>query len=317
MPLLLETQASKLARISREDRREIQQVMRSLIRERVPEYSPYADILFARISLDTWSVEWNLPRWLGERVSLPSHSIRILILANVLGLAYVRLRDDRLDGENHEIPDEASIQLECLFLKRALETVQSEIGENPVFKLRRDHYLAAWKASAGAPALFPAFDLRKLTHLVDEGAPLLIASEAVHALAGMDVDRESLMAPVRNYLIAAVLYDHLKDWRADIRVGRKNYFISAMLGSDAAGDLDLSVENAVYSAMLHSVKLEKYLGLINQALTQGVESARACGVERFAQHLSALGDEARSGGEQLLRGMETMLDRATALVEAG
>jgi hypothetical protein len=317
LPFPLDIQASKLARISNEDRREILQAIRSLVRDAAPGYSLQADQVFKRISMDAWSVEWNLPRWLGERVSLSPGCIRKLVLANVLGLAYVRLRDDRIDGENHEIPDEASIHLESLFLSRALETLQFEVGENPVFTARLNHYLAAWKASASTPAFFPAFDLRALTHLVGEGAPLLIVSEAVHALAGMHVDRESLSAPVQNYLIAAVLYDHLKDWRADIMVGRKNYFISAMLGSDAVEELNLNVEHAVFSVMLHGVKLEKYCYLINQALAQGVESARACGLVQFAQHLAALGDEARSGGEQLLRGMETMLDRATALVEFG
>ena len=42
-----------------------------------------------------WAVEWSLPGWLGDALHLPAGPTADLTLANVVGLAYVRLRTTR------------------------------------------------------------------------------------------------------------------------------------------------------------------------------------------------------------------------------
>ena len=52
-----------------------------------------------RISSSGWTLEWRLPRWLGDAFGLQSDVSRALVLANVYGLGYVRLQDDLVDGD--------------------------------------------------------------------------------------------------------------------------------------------------------------------------------------------------------------------------
>ncbi len=58
-----------------------------------------------RITPPNWTLEWSLPGWLGGTLGLGAPAIASLTLANVLGLAFVKLQDDLLDGE---IEDEDS-----------------------------------------------------------------------------------------------------------------------------------------------------------------------------------------------------------------
>ena len=55
--------------------------------------------LLDRISPPNWALEWSLPGWLGNAHRLDTPTIADLTLANVFGLAYVKLQDDLLDGE--------------------------------------------------------------------------------------------------------------------------------------------------------------------------------------------------------------------------
>jgi hypothetical protein len=276
-----------------------------------------ASRLFECVAHPNWSVEWNLPRWLGEYANLPSTVIRDLVRANAIGLVFVKLKDDRMDGELDKRALDDAIHLERLLLKRARSTFSHLVDDAAQLDRSIDAHLKHWNDAGRSSAAFAGFDLHDLRPLADEGAPLFIVVEVINAIRSNSPIDDRIRASIHHYLVAAVLYDHLKDWRTDLTGGRKNYFISAMLGNNAPGDMDTTLEREVNSVMLHGVKLEQYINLITESLALGVESARACGLMRFAQHLAALGEEAHSGGEQLLRGMQTMLNQATLLIETG
>ena len=55
--------------------------------------------LLARVSPPNWTLEWSLPGWLGSTLNLSAPTIAALTLANVYGLACVKLLDDLGDGE--------------------------------------------------------------------------------------------------------------------------------------------------------------------------------------------------------------------------
>lgn len=272
--------------------------------------------LIQRIGDRHWSVEWNLPRWLCDRAGLAPSSARTLVLANALGLAYIRLCDDRKDGELASAFLQEAIQLEDVLLGEARSLIVGLVGGDAHLEASINARMQAWIAAGESPAHFPDFDLRRLTHLADEGAPLFIVSDVIEAMTSNRAGMGRCETPVHNYLIAAVLYDHLKDWRSDLGASRRNYFISAMLGGEAAGMNPEQILAAVQIGLIRGDQLERYLDLIYQALAEGVESAQTCGLGQFARHLAALDQEAHRSGERLLSGMERMLVQATNLFGA-
>ncbi|MGD8633013.1 MAG: hypothetical protein PVF85_05535, partial [Anaerolineales bacterium] len=79
----------------------------------------YAHKLLGNMVHPNWGVEWCLPRWLGSRLAIPELVQRDLLLANTLGLAYVRLYDDRIDREISREHLQSSQRLEDVFFNEA------------------------------------------------------------------------------------------------------------------------------------------------------------------------------------------------------
>ncbi|MCJ7825284.1 MAG: hypothetical protein MUP44_10320, partial [Anaerolineales bacterium] len=246
---------SFLSRLREDD---LARMRRSYLQLLITEPDPiqaYGQQLFARIAVPNWSVEWNLPRWLGDALGLSEAQQRQLVAATVFGLGYVRLHDDRRDGEAASGSGEISRRLELLLKQAAESELRALLGEHRWFWEQYQRDLGHWhQASRNAQLLTNVFEVNpgSLIQLGDIGAPLLIVCAAGYALQTGKQSLELLTTPVRHYLAAVVLYDHLKDWQEDLAAGRPNLFITAMLGA-TAGDKDPEeIRAALYQAWLQS-----------------------------------------------------------------
>lgn len=276
------------------------------------EASHILEDLLTRITTQNWSVEWNLPRWLGSRFDMPEAVQRELVLANVFGLAYVRLRDDRVDRESPAISAARSRELEEALMAQASRIYRGLIGPTSIFWTHFDHSLQRWREAKLPRVVSPDFSVGELESLAEFGAPLYISCAAAHALADTDMPLESLIQPVEGYLSAAVLYDHLKDWRADISAGRPNLFCQAILTDDQPAERETLIAR-MQMEYLRQDRLMMYCETIFKALVQAAASAQTVGLTQFAQHLNALEGEARSSSERMLRGVKRFIEQAAII----
>jgi hypothetical protein len=265
--------------------------------------------LIDRISHSNWSVEWNLPRWLGSAFKIPEGGQRELVLANALGLGYVRLCDDRVDGEIPEKQLINSRRLERLLLTEARKTLEDLIDRHSSFWMHYDDYLRRWHSTTLPVKPITELNRSDLDQVADAGAPLYIVCAAVHTLAPSRPHLEALIRPVRHYLFAAVLYDHLKDWRSDLEAGRSNLFTYTILGGIPTGEIKMLVTR-MRTELLRQDRVLMYCEAIYESLSQAAASAQSVGLAQFAQHLKALEGEARSSSERMLHGLQQFIQDA-------
>jgi hypothetical protein len=187
--------------------------------------------LLARLARPNWSMEWHLPRWLGEPLGVEPAHWRSLMLSNVYGLAYVRLQDDLADGEAGDLPRDVLTPL-CSALY-ALWTGEylAQFGADPLFWDRFRCYLSQWieatldgdASEIERPAPFSPEGRMQLAH---RGAPLKICCAGTALLANRPELLDDLEGAVDHLLAAAVLLDHASDWVADLDAGRYNAFVT-------------------------------------------------------------------------------------------
>jgi hypothetical protein len=268
---------------------------------------------FDRIADSRWSVEWNLSRWLAEAARIPESRLQHLVAANVLGLAYVRLVDDRLDGESPVLDPGTSRRLEATFFGAAQREYRQLLGTSVWFWERFTHYHSVWQLAVRNARSRPFYLVAEdpaSGGLVDPGAPLLISCAAVCELCGDRSLLKALEAPVRHYLAAAVLYDHLKDWKADATANRPNAFIQWMLRINEP-DLPGSPSLADILVSFADVKrVEAYIAVLLIQLDAAIQLAQAAGLRGFSQHLMALALEAKESAALMLERIEGMLAEA-------
>jgi hypothetical protein len=144
--------------------------------------------LLTRLARPNWTMEWYLPRWLGESLGVRPAYWRGLMLSNVYGLAYVRLQDDLADGELGDLPRDVLVPL-CSALY-ALWTGEylAQFGADPLFWDRFRCYLSQWigatldgdASESERPAPLSPEDRMRLAH---RGAPLKICCAGTALLA--------------------------------------------------------------------------------------------------------------------------------------
>lgn len=276
----------------------------------------YGRLLFERIAVSNWSVEWNLARWLGARSGLTAIHQERLVAVNVFGLGYIRLHDDRRDGERQEADEVAARALEALLFEAASGELHELVGEDPSFWHSFEAIMAGWEQAAIDPAA--DIDVRSMSpaqidRLADIGAPLLITCAACAALGPGIPEHGAMEKPVRHYLSAAVLYDHMKDWADDLAAGRPNLFVAAMLENQPENPDHDTIRQQIQRALIQIHDVQSYSALVIQELVRGADAAQALGMETFAQHLRALAGQANETGAQTLEGIQQYLMQGTAL----
>ncbi len=274
--------------------------------------------LFERIATPVWSVEWNLPRWLGETIELSETAQRKLLAANVFGLGFVRLRDDARDGELKLLDRDVSWRLETILLHAAEREYHALFPHEPWFWSQYDEQLRIWRKASLSPFQTgmqgsPASEA--ITSLADFGAPLLICIAAAVALANRHQSFAHLRAPVEHYLRAAVLFDHFKDWQDDLEHGRENIFINCQLRSRQAGREPADIRRQVYFALMDEKRMRDYTSLITGELELGATLARQAGMTSFSNHLLGLEHELSRSREQMLDAIAVQLNRAARILD--
>jgi hypothetical protein len=272
--------------------------------------------MFRRIAAPNWSVEWNLPHWLGDLLGLTDDQKWALVGINVLGLGYVRIHDDYLDGEAPKGDPSTLRRLETKLFQAAQNELRMLLGDDAWFWDAFDALMGRWYAAelwldgdSNVLKMKPA----ERGRLPDFGAPLLISCAACVALKPDTLDLVALTKPVQHYLTAAVLYDHMKDWRDDLAGERKNLFIQALLGNQASSLDRAVVHRGIYRALIIGDDVSDYIDLVLQELMLGAESAHHLGLAPFGNHLTALADEARQSTESKQEGIRTFLTQGQEL----
>ncbi len=272
--------------------------------------------LFANLASPNWQMEWGLPRWLGESRGLPETTCARLVEANVFGLGYVRLTDDCRDGQAGSLGHEGTRHLaDCLY-SAAIAVYQEQIGPHTWFWEQLEHFLAEWR-SAGPQAL--ALDVLhaaddELHGLARLGSPLQISVAAVYALARQEDQFERLAAPVRSYLVAAVLLDHMSDWREDLRDGRPNLFVRALLGEQPPENQINETRLRMSDAMLQPEGAQAYLELAAGHLRQAISASRSESLDGLTEYLVLVDERTRQATDQLVGGIRSLLRQAADML---
>jgi hypothetical protein len=308
------------APIVEDDVRAVQERFRAVLSRESAALRAEGSRLFERLARPNWSVEWNLPRWLGEAHRINDDQKGRLVSANILGLGYVRLYDDRADADQAPNDRQLSLRLEALLLEAAREEYRDLIGDEPWFWGLFNDHLECWREAvqhdlggmtAGALEADPCPQLSEI------GRPLLIGCAAVCSLAGARSQLAAVEEPVRHYLAAAVLYDHLKDWQADLAAGRRNVFIRWMMRGEPRRQAGHDPLQAMYVALTNVPQVHGYVRLLLGQLERGVDLAQAAKMEGFAWHLQALHAEASESARSMMSGMDKLLSQAQAMLLSG
>lgn len=186
--------------------------------------------LLARLSPPQWTLEWYLPKWLGEAYGLPQPVTTELTLANVYGLLYIALQDKLADDG---LAPEQQVELVCLGAALHHRWLRQYTGLFPgdsPFWPAFDAYMEQWWCATAASKHAPTGDLAGLladdpAYLAHRAAPLKLCCAAACLLAGRASLLPCLEEALDRFHTGAVLLDHWYDWREDLDAGRYNAFV--------------------------------------------------------------------------------------------
>jgi hypothetical protein len=267
--------------------------------------------LFAQISTDNWALEWSLPRWLGDALGLPPNLTEALILSNILGLAYVRLQDDVVDGEvDPAIRDVVALLGTALHQQWIARYVPLFDPASPFW----DHletYMGQWlraTLSGNSPdqARFSLDSQEELIRLAERGAPLKLCVVAACLLADRGELVAGLTTAVDHLLAAAVLLDHAGDWAQDLEAGRFNAFVAyAQATSGRAG------RGGVVEEIYAGRSGGPYFALARRQVEIAREKSRPAGIPGLDRYLDWLEGEVDRSGRALARMARQRVQAAT------
>ena len=176
--------------------------------------------LFDRIEPGRWTLEWNLPWWLGLAFGLDEDEATELVVGTVLGLASVRLQDDLADGDVPASERAAAIDLSATLYELALAPYRSRFPASSPFWDHLATTMAAWRAATdgATPRDDRARNELDESHarLAARGAPLKVPAFAICLLTDRIDAYPILDRGLDHALTALVLYDHFGDWQADL-----------------------------------------------------------------------------------------------------
>ena len=183
------------------------------------------------ISPPNWTLEWSLPGWLGGALGLDASSVADLTLANVLGLAYIKLQDDLSDDEVGEDDRQAarccrrcSTGNGCWFTPDSSRAVRhSGVISNGIW---RSGYGRPGPAARSTPKPWAAWGEEDLLVLGHRGAPLKICAAGAVPVGATGRADPALESALDHLLIGAVLLDHALDWAGDLAADRHNAFVA-------------------------------------------------------------------------------------------
>lgn len=271
--------------------------------------------LLARISPPNWTLEWSLPGWLGGAFGLDEAAVADLTLANVLGLAYIKLQDDLIDGDTGE-DDRATAVLLAAVLHRKWLLVYAGLflGSSPFWGyFERDMAQwtrATWASRQDSPKPFAAWGQDELLVLGHRGAPLKICAAAACLLSDRAELIPSLEAALDHLLTGAVLFDHALDWGGDLASGRYNAFISYASARPQTPDQQEANRQAVTQEILVGRAGRPYFLRLRRELDAAQTLARQVGCAELARFVLWLRGETISYSRRMAAAAQDQLHRA-------
>ena len=243
-----------------------------------------------RIATPNWTLEWYLPRWLGDAFGLPADLTQTLVLSNVYGLSYVRLQDDLVDGEVDRVSWESTILLAAALHHLWMsQYVQLFAGTSPFWRYFEEfmaQWLRATLRSNEPPAIdFQSYREENFLRLAERGAPLKICCAGACLLAS----RRELIAPltsaVDHFLVSAVLLDHAKDWADDLAAGRYNVFVAYVSPQPQGPDQQENHRRQVLEEICWGEAARPYFDRVQKHVHIALEKAQAVDCPGLNQHM--------------------------------
>ena len=253
-----------------------------------------------------WTLEWSLPGWLGDALHLPAGPTADLTLANVVGLAYVRLRDDLMDGEIPEGDRRTALMLATALYRTWLLAYTDMFASGSPFWAFFEQYMAQWAGATlhddpSAARRFSEYDDLDLRRLGARGAPLKICAAGACLLAGRGERIPQLEAALDHLLIGAVLLDHARDWADDLAVGRYNALVAHASPLAQAAEHAEANRRAVLQELMVGKGARPYFAVLRQQLQTAIDGSRAAGVPALAEYVTWLRNQADAYGRQVAR----------------
>jgi hypothetical protein len=254
-----------------------------------PALVPHGRRLLARIAAPNWTLEWGLPRWLGDAFGLPPDASAGLVLANAYGLAFVRLVDGLADGESAGFEPAEAVLLagatHSLWVGQVRQVVEGAtvrpVGRDGVARFWRDfdehrsNGVRAMLDDRLPPVPFRAYTEADFRRLAARGAPLKVCCAAACLLAGREHDLPALADAIDQLLVGAVLLDHALDWPQDLAEGRPNAFVAYASGLPQTAENRDDNRRRVLEAILLRRGARPYFARIGERLRAAHNTADA------------------------------------------
>jgi hypothetical protein len=287
-----------------------------------PEIVAAGRRLWERIASPQWALEWALPRWLGDAFGLPSETSHALVSANVLGLGYVRLQDDLVDGDVDPAGRATATCLAAALYHQAIRRYTRLFASDSPFWSHLDGWMGQWLQAIlhGQPSParpFSAYQDEDYLRLAARGAPLKICVAAACLLAGRAGAIPSLASAIDHLLVGAVLLDHADDWERDLAEGRYNAFVA--YASPMPQEPVQREENRrnVLAELWLGGGGRAYFDVVRDHIRLAGRIAQPWQVSGLSAYLLWLDAQAHTYGQELADGAQAILRKATTQVFGG
>ena len=281
------------------------------------ELTEFGARLLACSAPPNWTLEWSLPAWLGGALELDASSVADLTLANVFGLAYIKLQDDLLDGEVGGDDRQAALLLSSVLHRKWLLVYSGLFPGDSLFWRYFEQYMTQWVRATWASRQehskpWAAWGEEDWLILGQRGAPLKICAAAACLLAQRSEQIPQLESALDHLLTGAVLLDHALDWAEDLAAGRCNAFVAYASGWPQTAEHQTANRRAVAEELLVGRAGQPHFQLLRRELTTARAAARQAGYEDLARYISWLRRETVSYSKGIAATARDQLHRAIA-----
>jgi hypothetical protein len=269
-----------------------------------PPHAALARRLLDRLSPQRWTLEWRLPRWLGEPFGLADEVIDELVVSNVVGLGAIRLADDLADGEVPADDVPGATALAAALLERALMPYRAWFPADSPFWPAFDGWMAAWRLPGDEP-------------LTGRAAPLRIAALAVCLLTRRTDASAAVDRCLDEAITGLVLADDLADWRSDLDAGRWNAFVASVVGRPQEARFRGENRRSVLVALLSGAAVRAHIRRAVDHLEAAAAIADEVGIPPVAAWCRSVADATAAQAATLTAHYQRVAETATAtLLEA-
>lgn len=260
----------------------------------------------------------QLPMWLGQAFGLESATCTQVVVANLLGLAAIRLHDDLLDDELQDVPAADARRLSSVLFAAAIDVYSRLLppasGFWPILRIRMGQWFAV--TEAGRPSSLPP-DGAGIPGPVDlalRGAPLRASGYAVCLLAGRTDAAARLDRCLDHTLTAMVLYDHFCDWREDLHAGRWNAFTAISATQPQTPDLARANEKEVIVGMMVRRTAAVHFARIRDELDEAMAISARIPIAGLSDHLAGYAARLDEQGRTTQSHYASLEERASTLL---